>query len=97
MHYVYILYSASADKFYIGQTEDVAQRMIYHNHPIEGRKFTVRGIPWELKISVCLPSKRDAMELERFIKRMKSRKFLQRFIDDESLRMEIFLKTAPDC
>jgi predicted GIY-YIG superfamily endonuclease len=44
VHYFYILYSASADKFYVGHSEDVQQRLIYHNHPIEKRKYTVRGI-----------------------------------------------------
>ena len=38
MHYFYILYSASADKFYVGPTEDVQQRLFYHNNPIERRE-----------------------------------------------------------
>lgn len=31
MHFVYILYSPGADKYYIGQTPDMEKRMIFHN------------------------------------------------------------------
>mgnify|MGYP006266271713 CR=1 len=31
MHYVYILYSPGSDKYYVGQTSDVGQRLQFHN------------------------------------------------------------------
>src|SRR5207237_10414270 len=34
-YYVYILYSASHDKYYIGQTNDVGQRLKRHNNGLE--------------------------------------------------------------
>ena len=48
MFYVYILYSQSADKFYVGQTSDVHKRLREHNNPLENSKFTAKFIPWEI-------------------------------------------------
>ena len=31
MHYVYILYSRSADKYYVGQTPDIETRLLFPN------------------------------------------------------------------
>ena len=96
-HYVYILYSEKLDRYYIGQTEDVELRLSFHNNPVEPRKFTAKGIPWVFKISMTCLSKAHAMRLEAFLKRMKSRQFIEKLILDEKLRDEILTKTAPDC
>ena len=46
MFYVYIIYSKTFDIYYKGFSEDVAQRIIYHN---ENRsKYTSNKGPWEL-------------------------------------------------
>ncbi|MCB0550756.1 MAG: GIY-YIG nuclease family protein [Phaeodactylibacter sp.] len=49
MHYVYILYSPSADKFYVGQTPDIQTRLLFHNHLSEN-SFTSRFRPWQLRV-----------------------------------------------
>jgi putative endonuclease len=91
---VYILYSESLDKYYVGQTEDLGVRILFHNHPIESRKFTAKGIPWSLKISLACESKDHALRLESFIKKMKSRKFIERLIIDPQLRNDIIKRTS---
>ena len=49
MPYVYILYSPSTNKHYIGFTsETVAQRLEKHNSDYYKNKFTAIGKPWEL-------------------------------------------------
>jgi predicted GIY-YIG superfamily endonuclease len=50
MFYVYILYSASADKFYVGQTHDVELRLSFHNE-LSDHSFTSRFRPWQLRAS----------------------------------------------
>ena len=92
-HFVYILYSATLDKFYVGQSGDVAARLEYHNNPIETRKFTVRGGPWELKLTILCDDKKHAIAVEKFIKRMKSRAFIQKVLIDEKLQSDILFKT----
>ena len=85
MFYVYILYSQSAGKFYVGQTPDVQKRLWEHNNPIVNSKFTAKFIPWE--IAVFFPvsdSRTDAMKIEKFIKSQKSRKFILKLIENKN-------------
>jgi len=102
-HFVYIIYSHTIDKFYIGRSENVERRLLFHNNPIESRKFTAKGIPWVLKRSIHCDSIQIAINLEKFIKRMKSRKFIESLIADEGLvkrileRIENENRIAPDC
>src|SRR5687768_14791860 len=93
-HCVYILYSAKLKKYYIRRTEDLEQRIRFHNNPIESRKFTAKGIPWILKASLPCHCLQHSIKLEQFIKRMKSRKFVESLIDDSVLKNEIINKTS---
>jgi putative endonuclease len=94
MEVVYILYSEKLDKFYIGRSCDLDQRLKYHNHPIESRKFTARGIPWVLKLKITCKSKDQAIRLEKMIKKMKSRKFIEALIADGTQVAPLLDKTA---
>jgi putative endonuclease len=50
MYTVYVLYSKSTNKIYIGFTSDIEQRLISHNHP--GNKgWTRKFYPWILVYS----------------------------------------------
>ena len=99
MHYcVYILYSRVLDKYYVGSSEDVDKRLHYHENPIERRKFTVRGAPWIIVCILACDSREHALKLESFIKRMKSRDFIERLISCEAMQQDLINKTrAPDC
>ena len=82
MFYIYILFSNSIDRYYIGHTSDVLRRLDEHNNPDEFSKYTAKGIPWSLVLSFKIsPSRSDAIRVERFIKRQKNRSFIQRLID----------------
>ena len=76
-YFVYILYSSKLDKFYVGQTENVTNRVDFHNDLVRNNIWTKRGIPWELKVSFNCGSRADAMQLEKKIKNMKSRKLVE--------------------
>ena len=49
-YYVYILYSKVQDKYYIGSTQDVTERLDCHNSGKE--KYTSKYIPWNLVLSL---------------------------------------------
>ena len=73
--FVYILYSTSIDKYYVGYTNDIVRRLSEHNR-IKG-KFTDKGIPWELVYKESYADKVSAENREKEIKRKKSRKYIE--------------------
>jgi putative endonuclease len=84
MYFIYILYSETANKFYIGQTSDVERRLNEHNHPIVKTKFTAKYLPWALKLSFPVSSERaDVMKVEKFIKTQKNRRFILQLIENK--------------
>ena len=85
LHFVYILYSRKLDKYYIGRTSDLAKRLKFHNNPIESRKFTTKGIPWEIVFSCECIDVEEASRLERTLKKLKSRRFIEKLISEPGL------------
>ncbi|MCW3072906.1 MAG: excinuclease subunit [Bacteroidetes bacterium] len=78
-YYVYILYSAAKDRYYIGHTgDDLKERLRKHNSNHKG--FTGGSSDWELKYSEEYPSKEMAYKREREIKAWKSRRMLEKLI-----------------
>ena len=76
---VYIIYSCSLDKYYVGYTTDLEKRLADHNTGIS--TFTSKAADWELKFSETYPSRELAMLRERQIKRKKSRKYVEWLIN----------------
>ena len=78
MYTVYILYSHAADRYYIGKTADFEVRLQQHRDGAS--TFTSRANDWEpvFRVEVNTPSEAD--QLERKIKRSKSRKSILRYI-----------------
>jgi putative endonuclease len=74
MFVVYILYSNSLDKYYVGYTNDLERRLSEHNR--KKGKFTDGGIPWRLVHQEKYELKNDAMKREKFIKSQKSRQYI---------------------
>ena len=70
--FVYIIYSSSHNIYYIGQTNDLDDRMIRHNS--NRSKFTNGKGPWELIASIKLISRSEALKLEIKLKNMKNPK-----------------------
>ena len=80
MFYLYIIYSESADKYYIGHTSDPGRRLFEHNNNPR-MTFTHKYRPWVLKVSFPVSEMRsDALRVERYIKKLKSRKFIEQLI-----------------
>ncbi|MFN4299510.1 MAG: GIY-YIG nuclease family protein [Thermaurantimonas sp.] len=68
MHFVYILYSPSADSFYVGQTVDLPERFRRHNARIE--PSTKRFAPWLLLWSTPKNTREEAVRLELRLKNL---------------------------
>ena len=82
MYYVYIIYSESKDRYYIGFTGgDPQWRLQRHN--MGWTRSTKSGIPWKLMHFESFETKTEALKRENFIKRQKSRKFLEKLINGE--------------
>lgn len=99
MFFIYILYSPSSDKYYLGYTENVANRIFMHNNPIRA-SFTSKHKPWILKRAFQVGTNKTlALKLERRIKKMKSRKYLEKLIDPiegDKIFSDLLKKVATD-
>jgi len=74
MYYVYVIFSESLHKYYVGSTNDVKKRVDQHN---AGRSnFTSMGVPWILIVSIECNSRIDAVRLEMKIKKRGIRRYL---------------------
>ena len=93
MYYVYILYSPGSDRYYVGYTDNPELRLIRHNTCYYG-SYTHKHKPWEMKgVFEVGGSKSEAIKIERYIKRQKSRQFMEGLIktgDLSGIRSRIF-------
>ncbi len=82
MKYVmYILRSERTNKFYIGSTGNLEDRIIRHNN---GRsKATKTGIPWKLVYSEDFLTRSEAQKREMELKSWKSHTRIEAFIQSK--------------
>ena len=74
MFKTYILYSESINKYYVGSTSHLFQRLEEHNR---GKTpFTRTGIPWTLMYAITCDDNSSAIELEKKIKKRGAERFL---------------------
>ena len=78
MYSVYIIYSPKLDKYYIGYSSDVENRLRKHNSNSKG--FSNLGKPWILMYSELFDSKKEAMAREKQLKNWKNRERLEALI-----------------
>ncbi len=88
-HFCYILYSPTLDSFYVGQAVDPHIRLIEHNEGKYCKSYTKKVSDWEHYILIGCNSKTQAIKIESFIKRMKSKKFIERLKQDQHLIKDI--------
>ncbi len=80
LYYVYILYSAQLNEYYIASTQDVSQRLEKHLQNHKG--FTGKAKDWELKYTETFNARDEALRRELQIKKWKSRKLIEKLIND---------------
>ena len=82
MFYVYILYSKELDRYYIGQTENLNDRLFRHTN--SGSKSTKAANDWLLKYKEEFNTRSEAMKREAEIKKKKSRKYIEYIISNKN-------------
>ena len=82
MYYLYILYSESADKYYVGHSVNPWQRLEQHLSN-SGDKYTGSYKDWKLAaVFEVSQFKGDADKIEKFIKKQKSRRLIETILKD---------------
>ncbi len=81
-YYFYILFSSSFDKFYIGHTNDLFERLRKHNSNHSG--FTGKFNDWKIVYSEKFNTKTEAYARERQVKKWKNRQRIEQLISKNS-------------
>jgi putative endonuclease len=70
------------DRFYVGVTaETVLERLQKHNQSSYGTHFTSQANDWTIMLEISCKNFSQARKIELYIKRMKSKKYIQSLID----------------
>ena len=78
-YYTYILFSESRNRYYVGYTSNISNRLIKHN--AGNSPSTKSGRPWKLVYFEEFDSKSVAIKRENEIKRWKSRHRIKMLIE----------------
>ena len=74
-YYVYMLNSKEYNKYYIGSTQDLPERLLRHNSGKE--RFTKKFIPWNLILQLEKESRSEAYQLELKLKNLNREKLIK--------------------
>ena len=77
MHWVYILYSERLDRYYIGETIDLNNRLNEHNTGFYKNSFTSKTNDWTLFVNIACDDVFQAKKIEKHIKKMKSKTYIK--------------------
>ena len=87
--HVYIIYSVALDSFYIGFTESLSERIVQHNQGFYQGAYTKMANDWELFHYIECESKKQAILIERHIKKMRSRKYYHSLRDYPEISLKL--------
>jgi len=80
MYFTYVLQSATSNKIYIGQTNNLHDRIRRHNN--SRNIYTKHKRPWELIFSREFQSRTDAVKIEKRLKSFKNKDYLLKWIKE---------------
>jgi putative endonuclease len=89
MNFVYILYSKSLDKYYIGEAIDLQERIKQHNSGFYDTAFTKQVSDWVLYYSIECKSRIQARKIETHIKKMKSKTYIQNLVKHSEITKKL--------
>jgi putative endonuclease len=80
MYTVYVLYNSNHQRIYIGQTQNLSERIILHkNHTFKGYTSRFDG-EWQLIYSEEVGTRQEALKREKQLKSYRGREFVKTFI-----------------
>ena len=85
MAWLYIL-RLSNGKYYIGSTSNLNQRI--NDHSLGKSPYTKKFLPIQLKFSQEFPNLSDANKMEKYLKKLKSRKIIEKIINLQTLHFD---------
>lgn len=74
---VYILFSKKLTKYYVGSCLRLNERIAEHENNKYGDSYTAKANDWELYYNLDDLEYQQAREIEKHIKRMKSKKYIE--------------------
>ena len=74
-YYIYILYSQKVDRYYVGESEDISNRL--HSHLSGISKYTSISDDWIVVYTESFTRRVDAIKRENEIKKKKSRNYIE--------------------
>lgn len=90
-HFVYILHSKKLNRYYIGYTTNIDLRLEFHkNSP--SNKFTSNAKDWILFLSFNCNDKTQALSIEKHIKNMKSKTYIENLIQYPEIIDKLLVK-----
>ncbi|MGM0620933.1 MAG: GIY-YIG nuclease family protein [Bacteroidota bacterium] len=81
-YFTYILFSEKLRRYYIGSSQNITKRLERHN--AGATRSTKAGRPWKIVYFEECNTKAEAIKREYYIKRMKSRDFINSLIQKGS-------------
>jgi putative endonuclease len=80
-YFIYILFSKALNKYYVGSTSNIDERLKKHlsNH----KGYTSMAKDWEIVYTESFDDRTSALVREKQIKRWKSRKMIEHLIKEK--------------
>jgi len=92
---VYILYSTTLNRHYIGCTGDLPSRVQKHLHKSYGADaFTAKANDWEILLTLPCKNESQAKKIEKHIKSMKSRVYIHNLIQYQEMQEKLIMLYA---
>ena len=86
---VYILFSEKLNRYYTGYTTDFEVRFNFHLKDDQARKFTYNADDWVEFLRIECTSKNQALAIEKHIKRMKSKTYIENLNKYPEMRQKL--------
>jgi len=95
-HIVYILHSKKINRYYIGYTTNFDLRLEFHKNA-PSKKFTANANDWSLFLNFTCDNKTQALSIEKHIKNMKSRIYIENLIKHPDVIDKLLIRYKSDC
>ncbi|MDD2647133.1 MAG: GIY-YIG nuclease family protein [Patescibacteria group bacterium] len=80
-YFVYAIYNKDHKKIYIGQTDDIKNRLLLHNDHLFKKSYTSRfDGDWSLIYKEKIENRQEALIREKELKSYRGRQFIKQYI-----------------